>query len=67
VGRWLDELQTAVETQNISTLIRTLQRIVPEYQPSDEVRALCQVDCHDVAQWYRRARAQLWYPARQAA
>ena len=63
VQLWLDELSTLVEAKNIHGLIQTFQRIVPEYKPSDEVLALCEVDRHDLAPMYRRARRQLWHSA----
>jgi FlaA1/EpsC-like NDP-sugar epimerase len=67
VREWLDELSAAVEAKNVSALINTLRRIVPEYQPSEEIRILCEVDRHDMAFAHRRERAQLWCPAQDAA
>jgi FlaA1/EpsC-like NDP-sugar epimerase len=64
---WLDELQSTVESKNVSGLIDVLRRIVPEYTPSEEIRAMCEVDRHDVTLLYRRARASLWHPASEAA
>ena len=63
VQLWLDELSALVEAKNISGLVQTFQRIVPEYKPSEEVLALCEVDRHDMALMYRRARKQLWHSA----
>jgi FlaA1/EpsC-like NDP-sugar epimerase len=63
VRLWLDELSALVEAKNISGLVQTFQRIVPEYKPSEEVLALCEVDRHDMALMYRRARKQLWHSA----
>lgn len=63
VQLWLDELSALVEAKNIHGLVQTFQRIVPEYKPSDEVLALCEVDRHDMALMYRRARRQLWHSA----
>ena len=60
---WLDELSALVEAKNVNGLIQTFQRIVPEYKPGEEIRALCEVDRHDMALVYRRARGQLWYSA----
>jgi len=60
---WLDELSALVEAKNVNGLVQTFQRIVPEYKPSEEIRALCEVDRHDMALVYRRARGQLWYSA----
>src|SRR3984893_8419055 len=65
VQRWLDELSALVEAKNVYGLIQTFQRIVPEYKPSDEILALCEVDRHDMALTYRRARGQLWSSASQ--
>jgi FlaA1/EpsC-like NDP-sugar epimerase len=67
VCEWLDELQSTVESKNVSGLIDVLRRIVPEYTPSEEIRAMCEVDRHDVTLLYRRARASLWHPASEAA
>ena len=61
VQLWLDELSALVEAKNVHGLIQAFQRIVPEYKPSDEVLALCEVDRHDMALMYRRARGQLWH------
>ena len=63
VQQWLDELSALVEAKNVYGLIQTFQRIVPEYKPSDEILALCEVDRHDMALNYRRARVQLWSSA----
>jgi FlaA1/EpsC-like NDP-sugar epimerase len=63
VRLWLDELSALVEAKNVHGLVQTLQRIVPEYKPSEEILALCEVDRHDMALMYRRARGQLWYSA----
>jgi FlaA1/EpsC-like NDP-sugar epimerase len=61
VQLWLDELSELVEAKNIHGLVQTFRRIVPEYKPSEEVLALCEVDRHDMALTYRRARGQLWH------
>ncbi|MBS1801662.1 MAG: polysaccharide biosynthesis protein [Acidobacteria bacterium] len=63
VQLWLDELSALVEAKSVHGLIQTFQRIVPEYKPGEEIRALCEVDRHDMALVYRRARGQLWYSA----
>jgi hypothetical protein len=60
VQLWLDELSALVEAKNVYGLIQTFRRIVPEYKPSEEILALCEVDRHDMALAYRRARGQLW-------
>jgi FlaA1/EpsC-like NDP-sugar epimerase len=59
VRRWLEELSTLVESRNVHGLISKLVSIVPEYGPSDQVNALCEVDRHDQASVYMRARASL--------
>jgi FlaA1/EpsC-like NDP-sugar epimerase len=66
VRRWLEELSAAVEAKNVSALIDVLQRIVPEYRPSEEVRAMGEVDRHDIAFLQRRDRARLWYQGAEA-
>jgi FlaA1/EpsC-like NDP-sugar epimerase len=67
VRLWLDELSALVEAKNVHGLVQIFQRIVPEYKPSEEILALCEVDRHDVALTYRRARGQLWYSASNIA
>lgn len=56
---WLDDLSTLVESRNVSGLIKTLKALVPEYRPSPEILALCEVDQHDSTLRYRRGRASL--------
>lgn len=56
VGAWLEALSAAVEAKNVHQLVQTLQTMVPEYSPSEEIRALCQVDRHDVSLLYRQQR-----------
>lgn len=56
---WLDELSTLVESRNVHGLVKTLISLVPEYRPSEEVLALCDVDRHDSIVRYRRSRASL--------
>ncbi|MBV8673063.1 MAG: polysaccharide biosynthesis protein [Acidobacteriaceae bacterium] len=63
VRLWLDELSALVEAKNVHGLVRMFQLIVPEYKPSEEILALCEVDRHDMAVVYRRAREQLGYSA----
>ncbi len=67
VRLWLDELSALVEAKNVHGLVQLFQDIVPEYKPSEEILALCEVDRHDVALTYRRARGQLWYSATNIA
>lgn len=63
VRLWLDELSALVEAKNVHGLVKMFQLIVPEYKPSKEVLALCEVDRHDMAVVYRRAREELGYSA----
>lgn len=59
VSSWLDELSALVESKNVHGLVKTLISLVPEYRPSEEVLALCDVDRHDSMLSYRRGRASL--------
>ena len=59
VTAWIDELAAIVARRNVAELVRVLQRIVPEYQPSDRVLSACRVDKLDVAAGYAKARATL--------
>jgi FlaA1/EpsC-like NDP-sugar epimerase len=59
VRGWLDELSTLVESRNVNGLVKTLISLVPEYSPSEEILALCDVDRHDSILRYRRGRASL--------
>ena len=59
VRAWLEALSSAVDTKNVHQLIQTLQTMVPEYTPSEEIRALSQVDRHDLSLAYRRQRFNL--------
>ena len=65
VQLWLDELSALVEAKNMYGLVEAFRSIVPEYRPSSELLALCDLDRHDVALSYRRARRQLWHSAMQ--
>jgi len=56
---WLDELSAVVEARNVNGLVARLRMIVPEYSPSPEIMALCDVDRHDVSSKYRSARLAL--------
>jgi len=56
VRSWLEALSSAVDAKNVHQLIQTLQTMVPEYTPSAEILALCQVDRHDLSLAYRRQR-----------
>ncbi len=56
---WLDELSTLVESRNVHGLVKILESLVPEYCPSEEILALCDVHRHDTLSRYRRSRASL--------
>lgn len=56
---WLDELSALVESRNVNGLVKTLKSLVPEYSPSEEILALCEVDRHDSISHYRRGRVSL--------
>jgi FlaA1/EpsC-like NDP-sugar epimerase len=60
VQLWLNELSALVEAKNVYGLVQAFQGIVPEYKASQELLTLCEVDRHDMALMYRRARGQLW-------
>jgi FlaA1/EpsC-like NDP-sugar epimerase len=59
VQTMLEELSGVVEARNVSALVETLKRLVPEYTPSEQLLTLCRIDQHDFAAHYRRARAEL--------
>jgi FlaA1/EpsC-like NDP-sugar epimerase len=63
----LDELTAAVEAKNVSHLITTLQTIVHEYTPSEEMLTLSRLDRCDRVIDYRRAHAKLRSDAAGAA
>jgi len=59
VRTWLDALSTAVEAKNAHYLIQSLLAMVPEYSPSEEIRALLELDRHDMWLTYRQQRPSL--------
>ena len=59
VRTWLDALSTAVEAKNAHYLIQSLLAMVPEYSPSEEIRALLELDRHDMWLTYRQKRPSL--------
>jgi len=59
VRSWLDELSDCLDAKSVHGLIAKLMEIVPEYAPSSEILSLCEVDRHDIAREYRRARMSL--------
>jgi len=67
VHEWLEELSSSLETKNTGSLISTLTKIVPEYQPSDYIRALAEVDRYDILYRRRRERSQLHQPTSMTA
>jgi FlaA1/EpsC-like NDP-sugar epimerase len=67
IREWLDALSALVEAKSMHGLISKLSEIVPEYKASEEVLSRCQVDCHDIALQYRRARPTLVVMAETAA
>jgi len=67
VHEWLEELSSSLETKNTGSLISTLTKIVPEYQPSDYICALAEVDRYDILYRRRRERSQLHQPTSMTA
>jgi FlaA1/EpsC-like NDP-sugar epimerase len=67
VHQWLEELSSCLETKNTGLLISTLTKIVPEYQPSDYIRALAEVDRYDILYRRRREHSQLHHPTPMTA
>lgn len=57
VRSWMNDLAFLVESKNVARLIDKLQQIVPEYSPSPELLAMCEVDRHDIGWQQRRASA----------
>jgi FlaA1/EpsC-like NDP-sugar epimerase len=47
--KWVAELSRAVEAKNVHLLVETLKRMVPEYTPSAELLALCELDQLDMS------------------
>lgn len=60
---WLDELSALVEAKNVHGLVQLLRQIVPEYHPSPELLALCELDRHDMLLAYRKAGRELRHSA----
>jgi len=59
VTDWIDELPAIIAERNVAELVRVLQRIVPEYQPSDHILSACRFDKLGLAAEYSKARAIL--------
>jgi len=60
VGAWLHELSALVDSKNVHGIISRLRQIVPEYSPSPEVLALCELDRHDFAFINKSRQSDLW-------
>jgi FlaA1/EpsC-like NDP-sugar epimerase len=67
VQEWLAALSASLEAKNVHLLIQTLLRMVPEYSPSPEILALCDIDRHDVSLNYRQQRIGLSFAVGQDA
>lgn len=67
VRQSLDDLSDLVGSKNVNGLVKLLKKIVPEYVPSSEILALCQIDRYDRAVIYNHSRAQLARIARASA
>jgi FlaA1/EpsC-like NDP-sugar epimerase len=63
VQAWLDALSSTLETQNVHQLVQMLQKMVPEYSPSEEIMALCEIDRHDLSLRYRQETISLSFVA----
>ncbi len=59
VSMALRDLSALLDAKNVHALITKLGQIVPEYTPSKEVLALCELDRHDMALHYRSKQAEL--------
>lgn len=55
----LDDLSSLVERSNVYGLVLKIKAIVPEYRPSENIRALCEIDRHDMLMDYKLARKTL--------
>jgi FlaA1/EpsC-like NDP-sugar epimerase len=53
VRAWLNDLARITTHKNVAALVAKIREIVPEYQPSPEMLALCEVDQHDLVVRYR--------------
>ncbi len=62
VRSWVDDLSALVMAKNMDGLISMFKSIVPEYCPSEEVLAQCDIDRHDLALRHRMTRAYLVTP-----
>jgi FlaA1/EpsC-like NDP-sugar epimerase len=59
VTQWLDELGAFVDSRSVHGLVTKLKEIVPEYTPSEEILAMCEVDRFDQFVGYKRERVAL--------
>jgi FlaA1/EpsC-like NDP-sugar epimerase len=62
VRTWVDDLSALVMAGNMSGLISKFKSIVPEYTPSEELLAQCDIDRHDLALRHKMTRAYLVTP-----
>ena len=67
VRTWVDELSSLAIAKNVGGLVDKLQEIVPEYHPSEELLAQCDVDRHDFALKRGMERGYLVTPIREPA
>jgi FlaA1/EpsC-like NDP-sugar epimerase len=56
---YLDELEMFVDSNNVHGLISKLKEIVPEYTPSEEILAQCEVGRFDRFVGYRKGRTSI--------
>ena len=59
ICKWIDELTPVIATRDVNAAVVKLREIVPEYVPSKEILARCEIGKHDIAARYRRATAEL--------
>jgi FlaA1/EpsC-like NDP-sugar epimerase len=59
IRRWLADVSALIESKNVDGLITKLKEMVPEYSPSADVVALCELNRHDIVWRYRRDSAAL--------
>jgi FlaA1/EpsC-like NDP-sugar epimerase len=59
LSRMLDDMARIVERKNVDALVAKLREIVPEYTPSEEILALCELDRHDLTCKFRHASNEL--------
>ena len=57
IRRWLADVSGLIDSKNVDGLITKLKEMAPEYSPSADVVALCELNRHDIVWRYRRASA----------